>query len=73
MKSLFYKQFRNFSFNYPCPRNLREIMKMSLIEKEPPNQVKEIWQEYHKTRHQNIADVFTKDEHAVIQRKYLYF
>lgn len=25
----------NFSFNYPCPRKLREVMKMSLIEKEP--------------------------------------
>jgi len=69
MKSLFYRQCRNFAFNYPCPRNLREIMKMSLIEKEPPNQVEEIWKEYHKQRHQNIADVFTKDEHSVIQRK----
>lgn len=71
MKSLFYKQARNFSFNYPCPRNLREIMKMSLIEKEPPHQVKEIWKEYHKQRHQNIADVLTKDEHVAIRRKYI--
>ncbi len=70
MKSLFYKQARGFSFNYPCPRNLREIMKMSLIEKEPPHQVKEIWQEYHKLRPQNIADVLTKEEHLAIRRKY---
>ncbi len=69
MKSLFYKSCRTFSFNYPCPRNLREIMKMSLIEKEPPHQVKEIWKQYHDQRHQNIADSFTKDEHITIQKK----
>lgn len=28
------------AFTYPCPRKLREVMKMSLIEKEPAHQIK---------------------------------
>jgi ATP synthase F1 complex assembly factor 1 len=40
----------NFSFTYPCPRNLREIMKLSLIEKEPKDKIKEIWNTYHAQR-----------------------
>lgn len=42
---------------------------MSLIEREPPNQVKEIWEEYHKQRHQNIAEVIKKDEYEILRRK----
>ena len=31
-----------FVFTYPCPRNLREIMKMSLIERESYSKIKDI-------------------------------
>ena len=36
--SAFLSQFsrRGFSFTYPCPRKLREIMKVSAIERENP-------------------------------------
>lgn len=30
---------RNFSFTYPCPRKLREIVKISLFEKETPEKI----------------------------------
>ena len=33
---------RSFVFTYPCPRKLREIIKMSLIEKELPGVIKNI-------------------------------
>ena len=38
---------RNFSFAYPCPRKLREIMKMSAIEREAPETIETIWNTYH--------------------------
>ncbi len=38
---------RDFSFAYPCPRKLREIMKMSAIEKEPTKVIETIWNTYH--------------------------
>ena len=41
------KSKRSFSFTYPCPRKLREIMKMSMIEREPVETIKNIWHDYH--------------------------
>ena len=70
MRSLFYKQTRSFAFNYPCPRNLREIMKMSMIEREPSHKIREIWKQYHQERHQNVAEVLNKDEFEVLKQKY---
>ena len=43
-------QHRGFSgsgFAYPCPRKLREIMKMSAIEKEQTRTIEMIWNDYH--------------------------
>ena len=40
-------QRRNFSFAYPCPRKLREIVKMSAMERETPETIDHIWTEYH--------------------------
>ena len=49
------RTIRRFSFNYPCPRNLREIMQMSLVERESPDVVKHLWEEFHAERKDNIA------------------
>lgn len=38
-----FKLTRGFSFNYPCPRKLREVMKLSLIERERKDKIIEIW------------------------------
>ena len=45
--SLISQSQRDFSFAYPCPRKLREIMKMSAIEKESPTTIETIWNTYH--------------------------
>lgn len=39
-----------FSFTYPSPRKLREVMKLSLIEREPKDKVINIWMDYHKDK-----------------------
>ena len=49
-KSLSHLIKYQFAFNYPCPRKLREIMKLSLIERENKDKIKDIWLEYHKDR-----------------------
>ena len=58
MALLFKSIKKSFSFNYPCPRKLREIMQMSLVEREPPHQVKFLWEEYHSKKQDNVAMVF---------------
>jgi ATP synthase mitochondrial F1 complex assembly factor 1 len=58
------------SFTYPCPRKLREIMKMSMIEREPTHVVKSIWEDYHEPRAANIATVIDKEMYEHIKNKY---
>ena len=57
------------AFNYPCPRKLREIMKMSLIEKEPTHTIKSIWEEYHKPRENNICGVMDKHKYDFLSNR----
>lgn len=52
---------RTMSFTYPCPKKLREIMKMSLVERENKVNIKNIWEEYHKNKSENVAMVLDKD------------
>ena len=52
-------QTRRFSFTYPCPRKLREIVKMSAMEKETPETIDKIWTEYHTMRGHTISAVMT--------------
>lgn len=59
------------SFTYPCPRKLREIMKMSLIEKEPTSKVEDIWKEYHSARINNTCTVLSKEKYNFIAKRYL--
>lgn len=58
------------AFTYPCPRKLREVMKMSLIEKEPEHVIRNIWMDYHEPRVANTADVITKDQYLHLTNKY---
>jgi ATP synthase F1 complex assembly factor 1 len=37
-------------FSYPCPRKLREIVKMTMFERETPEKIKEIWKQYYDER-----------------------
>lgn len=46
----FLKLSRKFYFSYPCPRKLREIVQMSLFEKENKEIIKEIWKKHYETK-----------------------
>ena len=61
---------RNFAFTYPSPRKLREIMKMSMIEREMPHVVASIWEQYHQERPQNVSRVLTKAEYSTVRKQY---
>jgi len=68
--NLVIKISRNFSFTYPCPRKLREIMKLSLIERENKDQISIIWQNYHKLKLDNIADTLLRKEYEFLLEKH---
>lgn len=59
----------SFSFTYPCPRKLREIMKMSMIEREPTDKIKAIWDEYHHMRTENISYSIDRDQYELLKRQ----
>lgn len=58
------------SFTYPCPRKLREIMKLSMIEREPVHQVESIWKEYHSARISNTSSVLSKQKYQFFCNRY---
>lgn len=43
----FLKFAKKSYFSYPCPRKLREIVKMTMFEREQPSKIKEIWKQYY--------------------------
>jgi ATP synthase F1 complex assembly factor 1 len=65
----FLKFSKKFYFSYPCPRKLREVMKMSLIEKEQPEKIKEIWQLHYKEKSNAIGMDISTDEMNLIVKK----
>ena len=50
---------RSFSFAYPCPRRLREIVKMSAFERETPDTIEMLWTEYHRARTHTTSKVLS--------------
>lgn len=67
---MFFKCMKNFSFTYPCPRKLREIMKLSLIERESKDQIAYIWHNYHKMKLENISSTMNKQEYDFFVQKF---
>ena len=61
---------KSFSFTYPCPRKLREIMKMSLIEREKKDKVIEIWKKYHENRTQNVCSFLMRKDYEYLLKKF---
>lgn len=56
-------------FNYPCPRKLRELMQMSLIEKEDRDKIKDIWIEYHKSKPKTFGAIIDGEAmHQIIKK-----
>ncbi len=64
-----FKSVKNFSFTYPCPRKLREIMKLSLIERESKEQIGFLWQNYHKLKLDNIAYALDRSQYEFLLAK----
>mmetsp|Transcript_7558 Transcript_7558/g.14079 ORF Transcript_7558/g.14079 Transcript_7558/m.14079 type:complete len:189 (-) Transcript_7558:505-1071(-) len=56
-------------FTYPCPRKLREVVKMSLLEKEPPAQVEIIWNKYHSDRPNNVSTVVSSQKYTLFRKR----
>lgn len=56
-------------FTYPCPRKLREVVKMSLMEREPPAQVEEIWRKYHADRPNNVSTIVSSAKYTVFRKR----
>lgn len=50
-----------FSFTYPCPRKLREVAQISLLEKEPASSIINIWQLRHKDKSENVSGYLAKN------------
>jgi ATP synthase F1 complex assembly factor 1 len=56
-------------FIYPCPRKLGEVVEMSLIEREPSDQVEAIWTKYHADRPNNVATTVTSAKYALFRKR----
>jgi ATP synthase F1 complex assembly factor 1 len=66
----FFKFSKKFYFSYPCPRKLREIVKITLFEREQPQKIKEIWQTYYSEKPHAVGMDLSGDELSLIVRKY---
>lgn len=60
---------RMFVFTYPCPRKLREVIKMSLIERETSVNIKSIWNQYHIGRPNNVSAVITSTQYQTLAKR----
>ena len=56
-------------FSFPAPRKLEQIIKYALLEREPPERIREIWEEFHGSRLDCAASVITKAEHEAIMER----
>ena len=54
---------RHFSFSYPAPRTLDEVVKLDLLKDESPERINEIWQEYHDSKDDVIGASWTTTDY----------
>ena len=60
---------RAFSFSWPCPRKLREIVKLSAFEKENAETCKMLWNEYHHAKPHLVSTVLTERQYSELMSK----
>lgn len=46
---------RSFSFSYPVPRKLRDVVKMSLFQTESPASIKQLWEEQYRSNRKVVS------------------
>lgn len=67
--NMFMQFNKKFYFSYPCPRKLREIVKITLFEREQPGKIKEIWQKYYDEKPHATGFDISADEMKLIIEK----
>lgn len=60
---------RSFVFTYPCPRRMREIVKMSLMEREAPDKIREVWNTYHSPRLNNVSCILSGYQFNLLKKR----
>jgi ATP11 protein len=56
-------------FSYPGPRELKDIVKLPLLNAHGAHRVREIWTEFHHDHKAAIADVLTGDEFGTLMQR----
>mmetsp|Transcript_9694 Transcript_9694/g.16315 ORF Transcript_9694/g.16315 Transcript_9694/m.16315 type:complete len:155 (-) Transcript_9694:556-1020(-) len=57
---------RPFSFSWPCPRKLREIVKQSAFERENSETCELIWNEYHHAKEHTVSTTLSKSQYQML-------
>jgi ATP synthase F1 complex assembly factor 1 len=66
---MLFRRVARTCFTYPSPRKLREIMQMSLIERESPDTINRIWEDYHAEKPENVAMSFQSNIYAELNAR----
>lgn len=56
-------------FSFPAPRRLDQIVKYALIEREPPETIKEIWNKFHEERTDSVATTLEEEEFNLLKER----
>ncbi len=56
-------------FSFPAPRKLETIVKYALLERESPDRIREVWNEFHDNRLDSVATTWTAAEFNAIQER----
>ena len=56
-------------FSFPAPRELNSIIQLPLLVRESPSRVREIWNEYHDSRLDCVATVWTPEELSAVKER----
>uniref|UniRef100_K3X797 ATP synthase mitochondrial F1 complex assembly factor 1 n=1 Tax=Globisporangium ultimum (strain ATCC 200006 / CBS 805.95 / DAOM BR144) TaxID=431595 RepID=K3X797_GLOUD len=56
-------------FSYPAPRSLQQIVKLELLENESQEQIRAIWENYHREKDDSLATTLASEQYAnLVQR-----
>jgi len=56
-------------FSYPSPRKLSDIVKLPLLDKESPEDVRLIWEEFHKEKELTVSGFMSANEYRTIAER----
>lgn len=66
----FLKFSKKTYFSYPCPRKLREIVKMTMFERETPEKIKDIWKQYYDEKPRALGMSIGSTDMELMVKKY---